>query len=256
MRITIKDVAREAGVSIGTVDRVLNNRQGVSDKTKKKVNDVVERLGYKPSMVAQALVSKGKKIKIGVIYPNVEVQFWDEVVKGIEYSQKRLEPFGVELKVVASKTYSYKEQLELLQYFKKEGVDGIVTMAYHPYRINDMINELYDNGIPVATFISDAPDSKRICFTGLDNFKSGEVAASLMDLYLRGKGKVAIIGIHRDVKCIDDRVRGFVDRIRITDDSIRVVSILNARDHCRDVDMEFRKTVRRMTKIVVNENRD
>ena len=71
-KATIKDVAQAANISIGTVDRVMHNRGGVSKKTEEKIKRIAAELNYTPSTIAQALVSQKNNIKIAVIYPDAE----------------------------------------------------------------------------------------------------------------------------------------------------------------------------------------
>jgi len=83
MTVTIYDVAREAGVSMATVSRVVNNNQNVKPQTRKKVLDVIENLGYRPNAVARGLASK-KTTTIGVVIPDISNMIYAEVARGIE----------------------------------------------------------------------------------------------------------------------------------------------------------------------------
>lgn len=246
---TIRDVAKEANVSIGTVDRVLHNRGGVSSKTEITVKKVVERLNYKPSKIAQALAMNKKKIKLGVIYPDFECFFWDEVYRGIKETQKNFEPYGVEIITKNMNTYNYQEQLEILEYFQNIGVNGIVMVPCHPSKLNRKIEDMFKQGIPIVHFVSDAPNSKKICFVGLDDNKSGILAGKLMGLYLREKGDVAVIGVHRDVLCIEKRISGFVKKINNDYPDINIVEIHSVSDDIRD---NFSKYQYRVTKLAEN----
>ncbi|SHJ17765.1 regulatory protein, lacI family [Dethiosulfatibacter aminovorans DSM 17477] len=84
MRPTINDVAREAGVSRGTVDRVINNKGNVSKKSEEKVLAAIKKLDYVKSPFASALAKRSNRIKIGIIYPDLDHYFWNEVDRGID----------------------------------------------------------------------------------------------------------------------------------------------------------------------------
>src|SRR5665647_3644945 len=198
MKPTINDVAREANVSRGTVDRVLNHKGSVSKNTEIKVQEVIKRLNYKRSAVASALAKHKRKIKIGIIFPDVEHFFWKEVNKGIKIAKNSFQSLGVEIIVKTTKTYNYHDQIEAFDYMIENKVNGIVTMSYHQNKTNDKINDLFKLKIPVVTFVSDAPDSKRLSYVGLNDYKAGITAAKLMGLFLKEKGNIAIIGVHRD----------------------------------------------------------
>ncbi len=81
--VTIYDVAREAGVSMATVSRVVNNNPNVKPQTRKKVYEAIERLGYRPNAVARGLASK-KTTTVGVVIPDIANANFAEVARGIE----------------------------------------------------------------------------------------------------------------------------------------------------------------------------
>ena len=83
MTVTIYDVAREAGVSMATVSRVVNNNPNVKPQTRKKVHEAIERLGYRPNAVARGLASK-KTTTVGVVIPDISNANFAEVARGIE----------------------------------------------------------------------------------------------------------------------------------------------------------------------------
>lgn len=83
MTVTIYDVAREAGVSMATVSRVVNNNPNVKPQTRKKVFEAIERLGYRPNAVARGLASK-KTTTVGVVIPDISNTNFAEVARGIE----------------------------------------------------------------------------------------------------------------------------------------------------------------------------
>ena len=84
---TIKDVAREAGVSISTVSRVINDSKPVTNEVKQRVLDVIKETGYVPNPLARSLVTKKSQL-IGVIVPEVTDPFAAEILNGIEEISK------------------------------------------------------------------------------------------------------------------------------------------------------------------------
>ena len=83
LTVTIYDVAREAGVSMATVSRVVNNNPNVKPQTRKKVYEAIERLGYRPNAVARGLASK-KTTTVGVVIPDISNSIFAEIARGIE----------------------------------------------------------------------------------------------------------------------------------------------------------------------------
>ena len=92
---TIKDIARMAGVSAGTVDRVLHNRGDVSSKSKAKVQKVLDEIHYQPNVFAIGLAAKKKYTFICLIPYYIEHDYWHSVVSGIERARQELRPFNV-----------------------------------------------------------------------------------------------------------------------------------------------------------------
>ena len=98
--VGIKKIAALANVSIGTVDRVLNNRSGVSPKTYERVQNVIDEIGYKKNNIASRLkLAKNSTIKIAVLFPNETYQeshYWHSPLKGIEKGIEELNGMGIE----------------------------------------------------------------------------------------------------------------------------------------------------------------
>jgi LacI family transcriptional regulator len=91
----VKQIARLANVSIATVDRVLHNRKGVSEATKKRINDIIKEFDYKPNIIASRLASK-KVSKYAVLIPSsTETDFWEAPLSGIDRAAKALKQYGI-----------------------------------------------------------------------------------------------------------------------------------------------------------------
>jgi LacI family transcriptional regulator len=234
MKPTIHDVAREAGVSRGTVDRVLNKKGSVSSEAERKVNEAIEKLNYKRSPVASARALHKKNIKIGILYPDVDHFFWKEVNKGIREAKARLDSLGVELLVRTTKNYDYRSQLKCLDEMQQQKVNGIVTMSYHYNKTNDKIKALYDVNIPVVTFLSDAPDSKRLAYIGVNSHQSGIVAAKMMGFRTAGNGNIVVIGVHRDLLCMEERLKGFMSKIESEYPELKILETYNMTEYRKE----------------------
>src|SRR5688572_2182020 len=83
VKITIADVAREAGVSSQTVSRVINNKGEIRAETRSTVMAVIERLGYRPSSIARSLATN-RTFTIGLLVPDIANPFWPEIARGVE----------------------------------------------------------------------------------------------------------------------------------------------------------------------------
>ncbi len=208
-KVTIKDVARRAGVSRATIDRVLYERGYVSEKKKKAVLKAIEELKFTPNRAAQALATR-KKRTIAVIYPTAEHYFWNEVERGIDAAAHAYENSGLSVIKYKIDKFDVKKQKALLQQVMEDSVDGVAIAPAHPSKLDALIALLSDKVIPVVTFNHDAPKSKRLCYVGQDLARSGALAADLMALFLQKKGTVAVLR-HRSGAL--ERESGFARRV-------------------------------------------
>ena len=124
MNVTIYDVAREANVSMATVSRVVNGNPNVKPTTRKKVLEVIERLGYRPNAVARGLASK-KTTTVGVIIPDISSIFYAELARGIE-DIATMYKYNI---LLSNSDQNQDKELHLYQTMLGKQVDGIVFMS-------------------------------------------------------------------------------------------------------------------------------
>lgn len=124
MNVTIYDVAREANVSMATVSRVVNGNPNVKPATRKKVMEVIERLGYRPNAVARGLASK-KTTTVGVIIPDISSTFFAELTRGIE-DIATMYKYNI---ILSNSDQNKEKELHLLNTMLGKQVDGIVFMS-------------------------------------------------------------------------------------------------------------------------------
>src|SRR6476619_5096237 len=122
--ITIYDVAREANVSIATVSRVVNGNPNVKPATRKKVSDVIDRLGYRPNAVARGLASK-KTTTVGVIIPDISSTYYSELARGIE-DIATMYKYNI---ILSNSDQNMDKELHLLNTMLGKQVDGLVFMG-------------------------------------------------------------------------------------------------------------------------------
>ena len=138
MATSIKDVAREAGVSIATVSRVLNDIDVVNEDTKKKVLDAIKKLGYRPNIVARSLKTQRTKT-IGILIPDISSQFYPEIVRGAE-DVSHIYDYNV---ILCNSDFDSDKEKEYLRVLKEKMVDGVIYMSSSlDEEIIDTINEL------------------------------------------------------------------------------------------------------------------
>lgn len=226
---TIKVIAELAGVSRGTVDRVLNKRGGVNPATEEKVMEIAKALNYKPNLAGTILAAQKKPLVLGVVLLGVGTPFYDDVLRGINQKAAELEGYNCTV-LVKHTEYDAVAQLKAIEELVNEGVHGIALTPYNDNRIRQEINRLFDMNIPVVTLNTDIEGTKRIAYVGSNFYHSGETAAGLMHLITSGKVFVGIISGSRDVLCHTERIAGFSDTIKEKYPSIRVSAAITNQD--------------------------
>lgn len=124
--ITIYDVAREAGVSMATVSRVVNGNKNVKENTRQKVLEVIERLDYRPNAVARGLASK-KTTTVGVVIPNIANSYFAVLARGID-DIAAMYKYNI---ILASSDESDEKEVDVVNTLFSKQVDGIIFMGYH-----------------------------------------------------------------------------------------------------------------------------
>lgn len=205
---TIKEIATLAGVSRGTVDRVLNHRGSVNPQTEQKILDIIQALDYKPNKAGIVLAAQKKNLKLGVILFGLGNPFYDDVLSGIREKAAELESYNCTV-IVEQIDYSLTRQLETIDMLLAEGICGLAISPYNDPVIREKINTLYEQGIPVVTLNTDIENSRRIAYVGCNFYRSGQTAAGLMHLMTKGKVSVGIISGSQDILCHTERIAGF-----------------------------------------------
>lgn len=226
---TMKEIARLAGVSRGTVDRVINRRGSVNIETEKKILDIVARLNYRPNQAGIALAAQKKNLSIGVVLFGRDNPFFDDVIVGLHKKSEDLQVYGIQL-FVKRISFHLEDQLAAIDELVDKGINGLLLSPHDDERVRKRINDLWKKGIVCVTTNTDLPDSKRIAFVGSDFYKCGQTAASLLHLMSFQPAKVAIITGSRHILCHSQRVEGFCDAIAAMTPSIEVVDIIEAHD--------------------------
>ena len=225
---TIKEIAAMAGVSRGTVDRVLNHRGSVNPQTEQKILDIVQALEYKPNKAGIVLAARKKNLKIGVVLLGLDTVFYDDILSGIQAKSEELSDYNCSI-LVRQTYYSLKQQLHAIDGLMAEGINGLAISPYNDPAIREKIDELYELGIPVVTLNTDIENSKRIAYVGSHFYRSGETAGGLMRLMTHGIVHVGIISGSRDILCHTERIAGFRSAISSCD-NIHIADIVNNND--------------------------
>lgn len=240
MAVTIKEIARLAGVSRGTVDKALNNRPGIREDTRQKIQKIAKDLDYHPNLIGKVLVNSGTPIKIGVILTPLYNPFIDLVMQGIKAAEDEFAPFNVQVIVKTSISLEPQEHSWLLDELEAEQVSGIVALPVEDTTFIEHINKLYDRGVEVVTFNSYVKGIQQLCYVGQDHYKGGRTAAGLMGKLLPDGGDVGVIISSKYLSCHTNRLKGFRDKLGELKQKINIIEVLENQDL---KELAFRQTL-------------
>lgn len=207
MRITAKIIAEQLNVSTATVDRVLNNRKGVSEKTIQRVKKKAQELGYKPNKAAKFL-STQKVMKAAFVLPFYPDYFWSEIENETKVAVQIYEEVGFDIDI-----YRFKHSSAQLNYFKEiveeKTYDAIVLAPDYAYPMVNTINAAIGKGIPVFTLSNDVTKSKRISFVGSNYVDSGYLAGELISIFAKDLTNTVLIKEKKESNQMADKENGF-----------------------------------------------
>jgi LacI family transcriptional regulator len=197
--IRIKDIAQLAGVSVGTVDRVLHNRGRVSEDALKKVMSVLEQIDYKPNLIARTL-GANKTYRIAALMPNPEQDpYWYSTKSGMSQAEAEWLRYGVKVEPYFFDLYDKSSFEEVAIAVSESKPDGILVAPIFYNESLPFFQRFSDNGIPYVLFNTNIPEANALSFIGQNLYQSGKVGGELMYLALQSQpGLVVVIHINED----------------------------------------------------------
>ena len=198
--IGIKEIAIKANVSIGTVDRVLNNRVGVSQKTKEKVLAIVKEFDYKPNIMARRLASK-KVMKLAVLIPEVsrETDYWNAPLNGINQAAEELQNFGVRIdKYLFDQNDKQSFDKIMAAVFSKDYHGALLAPMFEAESMK-FLATCKNKRIPTVLINSDLDVKSCVSYVGPDLFQSGYVAAHLSKYLINEEQSALIVNISKEI---------------------------------------------------------
>jgi LacI family transcriptional regulator len=194
-RATVHDVARTAGVSLATVDRVLNGRPGVRSETAEKVAEAIKTLDFRRD-VSASLLARARDLSVTFLIPDGGNAFMASLNAAITRQAQALK--GERLKIVSRPVHAFDPAAlaGALLSLDAKATDCAVIVATEHETVRRAVEAVTRKGIAVVTLVSDLPGSARRHFVGIDNVAAGRTAASLMGRFCPvGGGASPRIGI-------------------------------------------------------------
>lgn len=215
-RPTVNDLAREAGVSLATVDRVLNGRPGVRQRTIDAVNDAISRLGYVRD-IAAANLARSRNYRVAVLLPDTESQFVQTLADAIEEAAGTALTSRMDVDLRRFPAEDMHALAAMLADLGQAGVSGVALMAPETPVVRDAVRALRARGVPVVALVSDLPNSQPDHYVGIDSVAAGRTAGVLTGRFLGSRPpRVMVIANSMLLRESIERRRGF-DEVMLRD---------------------------------------
>ena len=247
MKVTIKDVAREANVAPSTVSRVLSNSSKISEETKIKVNKAIEKLNYKPNAIARSLVSNKTKI-LGVVLPNeaddlFKNPFFVDAMRGMSISA---EESGYHIMYAFSK--NDEDELKIIKEFATNNLlEGLCLLSVREE--DKAIKYLKDINFPFV--VIGRPDEEDVLWVDNDNFEA--VFKIVRDFIKNGENDIAFIGGKKKWNVSKDRLNGFKEAFKVNGLNYDQDMVIEGEDFTEECGYEAMRDITkiRVPKIVI-----
>lgn len=229
-RPTVRDIAREAKVSLATVDRVLNRRPGVRETTVQRVLGAVEKLGYVRDTHA-ANLARQRQYRFLFMLPAGAGEFVSRIeATAVEAAAAQVvDRVSVEVRMLPSGDSD--AVTAAIQALDRETLDGVVLMAQETPRVRDAAARLRESGVPVVALVSDLPERARDYFIGINNIQAGRTAATLMGRFIgASRGEIMVVTNSMQAHESHDRRLGFDQIMEERFPALDVLPSLESRD--------------------------
>jgi len=228
-KVTLSDVARAAGLSPATVDRVLNGRGGASPTSRERVAAAVQELRFRELPRDFAARSK-PKLKFAFVLPPLGNSFTAKMVASVLEAPAAVDDCRITNQIYHVDLDDPEAIVGVFKTIEPGEYDGVALFAVDSPGVREQINRLVDSGLKVVSLVTDLAESRRHHFVGIDNLAAGRAAGTLMGRFLRGvSGRVAIIlGSHSSLDQYD-RQLGFEEVLRSRFANLRLVPAIETR---------------------------
>lgn len=230
VRPTVHDVASEAGVSLATVDRVLNKRAGVRSATVARVEAAIARLGFVRDISA-ANLAKQRVYHLAFIIPEGPNAFMRGLEHELEQLKLRSALDRTEIRILKVPPFDSASLASALESLDPAAISGVALVATESAATREALARLRQANIPIVTLVSDMPGSRRDHYVGIDNVAAGHTAARLIGRFVGPRpGKIALVAGSMLVRDHVERRMGFDQVIRADFPNLQCLPVLEGRD--------------------------
>ena len=212
-KIRIKDIALRAGVSVGTVDRVLHNRPNISKSAREKVEKALQEMNYQPNMYASALAYNRSYTFYCMMPKHASEAYWEEIEEGAMRACEARRDFHIDVKFMYYTRLDDRTFVSAYKKFLELSPDGVVIVPSKLEITRDFTNILHERNIPFVLLDSYMPDLRPLTFYGQDSLSSGYFAAKMLMLLAANETELMLMKLTREGRVAskqqDNREVGF-----------------------------------------------
>ncbi len=179
-KVRIKDIAQRAGVSVGTVDRVIHGRPNVSPVAKQKIEQALKDMNYRPNVYASALASNKKYNFIMLLPKHAKTAYWEEIEEGAQKAVSNYSDFNINMQILYYDRYDVLSFHNMTAKCKQIKPQGVIIVPTDLASTREYTNWLHDNYTPFVMLDSFMPDLRPLAFFGQDSFSSGFFAGKML----------------------------------------------------------------------------
>lgn len=178
--IRIVDIAKMAGVSVGTVDRVIHNRGRVSEENRKKVQAILEMVNYQPNLIARSLASKKQYHFIAITPSFAQGEYWEAISEGIDKAASEMGSYNITITKLFFDQYDNKTFDDIVRNLLDKKVDGVLIATLFTDSVIRLSRELDRFEIPYIYVDSNIEGQHQLAYFGTESYDAGVIAARLL----------------------------------------------------------------------------
>lgn len=197
-KIRIKDIAERAGVSVGTVDRVLHKRPNVSKSAREKVEKALQEMNYQPNVYASALAYNRSYRFFCLMPKHASEAYWEEIEQGIKRCVEARRDFRIDVQIIFYERFKNQTFIDAYTKCLESEPDGVIIVPAELEVTRKFTDQLHERNIPFIMLDSYMPDLRPLSFFGQDSFQSGYFAAKMLMMLAHGEKEIMLMKQTKD----------------------------------------------------------
>jgi LacI family transcriptional regulator, galactose operon repressor len=235
-RATVHDVARQAAVSLATVDRVLNGRPGVRRSTAEKVEAAIAALDFRRDLSA-SLLARSRDLNVHFLIPDGANEFMENLGSAIRRRARSARTERLRVETTLLRALDAEGLAAHLDRLSRTTCDCAIIVATEDEAVSRAVDAASRRGVQVVTLVSDLPGSSRRHFVGIDNVAAGRTAAALLGRFCLQGGRIGLVAGSLDLRDHADRVAGFKAVMAAEFPAMEILGPLEGHDADDETDM-------------------